>query len=220
MKKTEKGFELFKKNNLLEDGQYSKIPGKQKTSKLPGTVQKQLSEIITNAKESKSFAKVAGDSKLTKHKKGIAVLFSGPSGAGKTLAANFLANQMGMDLFRVDLSMVVNKYIGETEKNLKRIFGAAEQSGVILFFDEADALFGKRTELKDSHDRFSNIDTSHIFQRIEDYKGLAILATNIKKNIDPAFTRRIRHILDFPKPNEEERISFWKRFFRKLFKRG
>lgn len=220
MKKTEKGFEIFRRNNLLEDGQYSKIPGKQKTSKLPETIRKQLSEIVIEAQKSKSFTKVGGDSKLTKNKKGMVVLFSGSSGTGKTMAANVLANNLELDLFRVDLSMVVNKYIGETEKNLEKIFGAGEQSRVILFFDEADALFGKRTEVKDSHDRFSKIDTSHIFERIEEYKGLAILATNIKENIDPTFMRRIQHILDFPKPNEEERISFWKRFFRKLFKRG
>jgi SpoVK/Ycf46/Vps4 family AAA+-type ATPase len=132
---------------------------------------------------------------------GISALFNGVSGTGKTLAAEVLANELGLDLFRIDLSQVVSKYIGETEKNLQRIFDAAEEGGAILFFDEADALFGKRTEVNDSHDRYANIEINYLLQRMEEYKGLAILTTNRKEDIDSAFLRRIRFIVEFPFPD-------------------
>jgi SpoVK/Ycf46/Vps4 family AAA+-type ATPase len=145
--------------------------------------------------------------------RGISALFSGPSGTGKTMAAEVLANHLKLDLFRIDLAGVVSKYIGETEKNLKKVFDAAEQSGAILFFDEADALFGKRTEVKDSHDRYANIEVSYLLQRIEEYRGLAILATNYKSALDRAFLRRLRFQLDFPLPDAVSRRRIWQQVF-------
>lgn len=144
---------------------------------------------------------------------GISALFAGASGTGKTLAAEVLANDLRLDLFRVDLSQVVNKYIGETEKNLKRIFDAAETGGAILLFDEADALFGKRSEVKDSHDRYANIEVSYLLQRMESYRGLAILTTNMKEALDTAFLRRIRFIVQFPFPDAIQRAEIWRRIF-------
>lgn len=130
----------------------------------------------------------------------IIALFTGPSGAAKTMAAEAIANDLRFDLYRIDLSSVVSKYIGETEKNLERVFAAAEDSGAILFIDEADALFGKRSEVKDSHDRYANTETTYLLQRLESYRGLVILATNLKTALDAAFTRRLRFIVDFPRP--------------------
>jgi SpoVK/Ycf46/Vps4 family AAA+-type ATPase len=129
--------------------------------------------------------------------RGVAALFTGPSGTGKTKAAEAIAADLGVPLHRVDLSTVISKYIGETEKNLQRLFDAAEAAGAVLFFDEADALFGKRTDVKDSHDRYANLEVSYLLQRIERFKGLVILASNTKSNIDSAFARRLRYIIDF-----------------------
>ena len=129
------------------------------------------------------------------------------------MAAEVLANYLKLDLYRIDLASVVSKYIGETEKNLKKVFDAAEQSGAILFFDEADALFGKRTEVKDSHDRYANIEVNYLLQRMEDYRGLAILATNRKSALDRAFLRRLRFLVDFPFPDAESRRNIWKKVF-------
>jgi hypothetical protein len=144
---------------------------------------------------------------------GLTALFSGESGTGKTLAAEAIANEVGLDLYRVDLAMLVSKYIGETEKNLKRLFDAAESSGAVLLFDEADALFGKRSEVKDSHDRYANIEVSYLLQRIEAYRGLAILTTNMKSALDRAFLRRIRFVITFPFPDAAAREKIWRRQF-------
>jgi SpoVK/Ycf46/Vps4 family AAA+-type ATPase len=144
---------------------------------------------------------------------GINALFAGESGTGKTMAAEVVANELNLDLYRIDLSAVVNKYIGETEKNLRKLFDAAEDSGAILFFDEADALFGKRSEVKDSHDRYANIEVNYLLQRMESYRGLAILATNQKNALDKAFVRRLRFILNFPFPGIEERTEIWQKVF-------
>lgn len=144
---------------------------------------------------------------------GISALFAGDSGTGKTMAAEVIANGLHLSLYRIDLSAVVNKYIGETEKNLRRLFDAAEGSGAILFFDEADALFGKRSEVKDSHDRYANIEVNYLLQRIESYRGLAILATNAKSALDTAFLRRLRFIVNFPFPGVADRLRLWKRVF-------
>jgi hypothetical protein len=146
---------------------------------------------------------------------GITALFAGASGTGKTLAAEVLANELRLDLYRIDLSAVVSKYIGETEKSLRQVFDAAEEGGVLLLFDEADALFGKRSEVKDSHDRHANIEVSYLLQRMEAYRGLAILTTNLKQALDPAFARRIQFVVDFPFPSVEERIAIWRRSFPK-----
>ena len=144
---------------------------------------------------------------------GISALFYGESGTGKTMAAEVLAQVCQLDLYRIDLSTVVSKYIGETEKNLRRIFDAAETGGVILLFDEADALFGKRTEVKDSHDRHANIEVSYLLQRMEAYQGLAILTTNLKNSLDKAFLRRLRFMLPFPLPDADARAQIWQRIF-------
>lgn len=144
---------------------------------------------------------------------GISALFAGESGTGKTMAAEVIANELRLNLYRIDLSAVVSKYIGETEKNLRRLFDAAEDGGAILFFDEADALFGKRSEVKDSHDRYANIEINYLLQRIEAYSGLAILATNMKGSLDTAFMRRLRFIVDFPFPGVAERRGIWQRAF-------
>jgi hypothetical protein len=140
---------------------------------------------------------------------GISVLFSGESGTGKTLAAEVLANDLRLDLYRIDLSAMVSKYIGETEKNLRRVFDAAQASGAILLFDEADALFGKRSEVKDSHDRYANIEVSYLLQRMEEYRGLAILTTNLKGALDTAFQRRLQFIVQFPFPDAALRERIW-----------
>ena len=146
---------------------------------------------------------------------GVSALFAGPSGTGKTLAAEVLAHELRLDLYRIDLSGVVSKYIGETEKNLRRVFDAAEEGGAVLFFDEADALFGKRSEVKDSHDRYANIEVNYLLQRMESYRGVAILATNLKGSLDSAFLRRIRFVVTFPVPEAEQRAEIWRRVFPK-----
>jgi hypothetical protein len=143
----------------------------------------------------------------------ITALFSGTSGTGKTLAAEVIAHELNLDLYRIDLSQVVSKYIGETEKNLRRVFDAAEEGGAILLFDEADALFGKRSDVKDSHDRYANIEVSYLLQRMEAYRGLAILTTNLKDALDNAFLRRIRFAVQFPFPTAENRAEIWRRSF-------
>jgi hypothetical protein len=142
---------------------------------------------------------------------GITALFAGVSGTGKTTAAEILAHELKLDLYRIDLSQVVSKYIGETEKSLRRIFDAAEEGGALLFFDEADALFGRRTEVRDSHDRYANIEVSYLLQRMEQYRGLAVLATNMKQALDPAFLRRIRFVVQFPFPDATLREQIWRR---------
>ena len=144
---------------------------------------------------------------------GLKVLFAGESGTGKTMAAQVLGAQLGLDLFRVDLATIVSKYIGETEKNLERIFTAADGSNAILFFDEADALFGKRSEVKDSHDRYANIEVNYLLQRLESFQGLAILATNMKGALDSAFLRRLRFVINFPFPGVLERRAIWASVF-------
>lgn len=140
---------------------------------------------------------------------GISALFSGERGTGKTMAAEVIANEVCLDLYRVHLSSVVSKYIGETEKNLKQVFDAAEDGGALLFFDEADALFSKRSEVQDSHDRYANLEISYLLQRMEEFTGLAILATNTKSTLAPAFLRRLRFVVKFPVPGFEERRRIW-----------
>ena len=140
----------------------------------------------------------------------LRAMFSGASGTGKTMSAAVVARELGLDLFRIDLSAVVSKYIGETEKNLERIFKAAEGSNAILFFDEADALFGKRSEVKDAHDRYANIEVAYLLQRMETYDGVLILATNLAKHIDEAFSRRIHVEIDFPLPDAVQRERLWR----------
>jgi SpoVK/Ycf46/Vps4 family AAA+-type ATPase len=152
-----------------------------------------------------------GFSRLVHLGQGISALFAGPSGTGKTMAAQVLARSLGLDLYRVDLAGVVNKYIGETEKRLRDVFDAAERSGALLFFDEADALFGSRMQVKDSHDRFANIEIDYLLQRIEQFDGIAILATNRRNDLDTAFLRRLRFVVDFVSPGVRERKILWEK---------
>ncbi|MBV6696786.1 ATP-binding protein [Kitasatospora aureofaciens] len=144
---------------------------------------------------------------------GVGALFAGPSGSGKTMAAEVLAHHLRLDLYRIDLSAVVSKYIGETEKNLRRLFDAAEDGGALLFFDEADALFGKRSEVRDAHDRYANIEVDYLLQRMEGYRGLAVLATNLRSALDGAFLRRLRFVVEFEFPGPELRRTIWAKAF-------
>jgi SpoVK/Ycf46/Vps4 family AAA+-type ATPase len=144
---------------------------------------------------------------------GVTVLFAGVPGTGKTMAAEIFASELGLDLYKIDLSTVVSKYIGETEKNLEKIFNEAASSNAILFFDEADAIFGKRSEVKDAHDRYANIEISYLLQRMEMYDGVTILATNLRANLDEAFTRRLQFAVDFPFPEKEDRLRIWQTLF-------
>jgi SpoVK/Ycf46/Vps4 family AAA+-type ATPase len=145
--------------------------------------------------------------------KGAIALFSGDSGTGKTLSAEIIAKELGLELYKIDLSCVVSKYIGETEKNLNRVFQEAQQSNAILFFDEADALFGKRSEVKDAHDRYANIEINYLLQRVEEYEGAIILASNMSKSIDAAFVRRMHFCIEFPFPDEDYRLQIWRGIF-------
>jgi SpoVK/Ycf46/Vps4 family AAA+-type ATPase len=144
---------------------------------------------------------------------GVTALFVGESGTGKTLAAEVLAADLALDLYRIDLAATVSKYIGETEKNLRRVFEAAEASGAVLLFDEADALFGKRGDVKDSVDRYANLEVAYLLQRMESYRGLAILTTNLRSSVDRAFLRRLRFVVQFPFPDAEQRAGIWGRSF-------
>jgi ATP-dependent 26S proteasome regulatory subunit len=180
---------------------------------LPETQQQLLHEVVAHVRQRATVYETWGFSSKGARGLGISALFAGSSGTGKTLAAEVLAHELHLDLYRIDLSSVVSKYIGETEKNLRRIFDAAEQGGAILLFDEADALFGKRSEVKDSHDRYANIEVSYLLQRMEAYRGLAILTTNLKSALDSAFLRRIRFIVQFPFPDAAMRAEIWQRIF-------
>src|SRR5262249_46117612 len=142
--------------------------------------------------------------------RGVRMLFAGPSGTGKTLSAEVLAHALGVDLLLVDLSRVVSKWIGETEKHLADIFESAERTHAVLFFDEADALFGERTEVRDAHDRYANLETAFLLSRLERFEGLAVLATNLRHHVDQAFTRRLEYIVEFTEPDEGERAELWR----------
>ncbi|ANP53288.1 hypothetical protein J2Z21_008556 [Streptomyces griseochromogenes] len=170
-----------------------------------------LREIVAHVRQRAVVHQEWGFAATLRRGLGVTALFAGGSGTGKTLAAEVMARELGLDLFVVDLSQVVSKYIGETEKNLRRVFDAAERGGALLLFDEADALFGKRSEVKDSHDRYANLEVSYLLMRMEAYRGLAILTTNMKQALDTAFLRRIRFVVDFPFPAEHERAEIWRR---------
>ncbi|RCJ17839.1 ATPase [Nostoc minutum NIES-26] len=180
---------------------------------LPEQQQQTLREMITHVRQRMTVYEKWGFATKSCRGLGIAALFTGTSGTGKTMSAEVIANELRLDLYRIDLSAVVSKYIGETEKNLRRIFDAAEAGGAVLLFDEADALFSKRTQVKDSHDRNANMETNYLLQRMEAYQGLAILTTNLKDSIDTAFLRRIRFVIEYPFPNARERKEIWRRIF-------
>jgi AAA+ superfamily predicted ATPase len=176
---------------------------------LPSESLAQLREICTRISCHERVLHEWGFSRRLSLGKGVTALFAGPSGTGKTLAAEIIAFELGLFLYKVDLSGVVSKYIGETEKNLDRVFTAARDANCVLFFDEADALFGKRSEVRDSHDRYANLEISYLLQKMEEFEGLAILATNLRQNIDEAFTRRLTFTVHFPFPDEAERCRIW-----------
>ena len=180
---------------------------------LPTMQQRILREIAVHVRQRLTVYETWGFASKGARGLGISALFAGLSGTGKTMAAEVLANELRLELYRIDLSSVVSKYIGETEKNLRRVFDAAEKGGAILLFDEADALFGKRSEVKDSHDRYANIEVSYLLQRMEAYRGLAILTTNLKNALDTAFLRRLRFIIQFPFPDATQRAEIWRRIF-------
>jgi hypothetical protein len=176
---------------------------------LPPEPLAQLREVCDRAKYQATVLEAWGFERKLSRGKGITALFSGPPGTGKTMAAEVLAHDLQLDLYKIDLSQIISKYIGETEKNLDRIFTAAHNANAILFFDEADALFGKRSEVKDAHDRHANIEVAYLLQKMEEYEGVAVLATNLRQNMDDAFVRRIQAIIEFPFPDEESRQSLW-----------
>jgi SpoVK/Ycf46/Vps4 family AAA+-type ATPase len=178
---------------------------------LPPDTLRQLRELCQRVEQHERVFGDWGFARKLSRGRGATALFSGGSGTGKTMAAEVIANALGLHLYRIDLARVVSKYIGETEKNLERVFAAAEGANAILFFDEADALFGKRSEVKDSHDRYANIEISYLLQKMEEYDGVAILATNLVDNLDEAFTRRLAFRVDFPFPDEGTRLRIWQR---------
>lgn len=180
---------------------------------LPREEKQQLNEILNHVKYRRVIYHDWGFDRKLALGKGLNILFSGSSGTGKTMAVDVIANELQLDYYKIDLSRVVSKYIGETEKNLSAIFNEAETASGILFFDEADALFGKRSEVKDSHDRYANIETGYLLQKMEEFEGVVILATNMKKNMDEAFVRRMHFALDFPFPGEESRLRIWQGIF-------
>jgi len=176
---------------------------------LPADARNQLREMCAHIEHRHQVYDLWGLGAKLAMGKGLMALFAGNSGTGKTMAADVMAGTLGLDLYKIDLSGVVSKYIGETEKNLATIFSEAGQSNAILFFDEADALFGKRSEVKDAHDRYANIETAYLLQRMEEYAGMVILATNLKSNLDEAFLRRLHFVVDFPMPDEDDRRRIW-----------
>jgi ATP-dependent 26S proteasome regulatory subunit len=180
---------------------------------LPPAHSELLREIVRHVRHRAQVYERWGFAGPTARGLGVTALFAGESGTGKTLAAEVLAGELGLDLYRIDLAATVSKYIGETEKNLRRLFLAAEASGAVLLFDEADALFGKRGEVKDGHDRYANLEVAYLLQRMESYRGLAILTTNLRSNVDRAFLRRLRFVVQFPFPDPRERAEIWRRTF-------
>jgi len=182
---------------------------------LPRDQMEQLLEICSYVKHNHTVYGSWGFGRKLSLGKGLNVLFAGPSGTGKTMSAEIMANELGFDLYKIDLSAIVSKYIGETEKNLDRIFREGQSSNAILFFDEADALFGKRSEVRDSHDRYANIVIAYLLQKMEEYEGVVILATNLRKNMDEAFARRMHFAVEFPIPEESDRYRIWQSIFPK-----
>ena len=177
---------------------------------LPDDAMSQLREIVLRLVHRHRVLEEWGFDRKLSSGKGVSALFAGTSGTGKTMAAEVIANELGLELYKVDLAGVVSKYIGETEKNLERIFDAAEQANAIVFFDEADALFGKRSEVHDAHDRYANIEVAYLLQRMEQYEGISLLATNLRQNMDEAFVRRLAFIVQFPFPSAASRLLIWK----------
>ncbi|MGH6906078.1 MAG: ATP-binding protein, partial [Geminicoccaceae bacterium] len=177
---------------------------------VPPDLRAELDLLLARCRARDALADGLGPALRTRYEPGVRALFTGPSGTGKTLAALWLANRLGLPLYRVDLASVTSKYIGETEKNLATLLARAEASEVVLLFDEADALFGKRTDIRDSNDRFANAQTNYLLQRIETYEGIVLLTSNSRTRFDPAFTRRLDMVLEFQLPGPVERRELWR----------
>jgi SpoVK/Ycf46/Vps4 family AAA+-type ATPase len=187
---------------------------------LPDDSIQQLRELCSTVRTRSQVPEEWGFASKLTGGRGVTALFAGISGTGKTMAAEVIANELGLPLFRIELAGVVSKYIGETEKNLDRVFEAATDSNAILFFDEADALFGKRTEVKDSHDRYANLEMSYLLQKMESYEGAAILATNMRQQIDDAFLPRLKFTVIFPLPDAGDRLRIWEAVWPSELPRG
>jgi hypothetical protein len=183
---------------------------------IPDRLREALQDLAFEAGDRGVFWEHPGARRLFPQGRGLIALFTGPPGTGKTMAAQVLAAELGLDLFRIDLSAVVSKYVGETSQNLERILSRAAHVDAVLLFDEADALFGRRTEITDAHDRFANTDTNYLLQAIEGYPGVALLATNQRHNLDVAFVRRLRSVLEFPPPEADQRLVIWRRVVAEL----
>ena len=207
---------LFEACRVVSSGGLAKLAKKVETPftwddlVVPAGVLARLKEACAYFLHSEEIYRDWGFNRVMGTGRGLNILFSGPPGTGKTMAAGIMATELGIDLYKIDLSTIVSKYIGETEKNLSRIFSEARNSNAVLFFDEADALFGKRSEVQSSHDRFANIEVGFLLQKMEEYEGMTILATNLSENMDEAFRRRLKFMLEFPMPGPEARRNIWR----------
>jgi SpoVK/Ycf46/Vps4 family AAA+-type ATPase len=204
------------RDRLGELGQLLDCPFKRDDLVVPASLDERLDEFLFEANDRARFWEGEAARRLFPRGTGLVALMTGPPGTGKTMAAQVIASVLGLDLFRIDLATSISKYIGETAKHLKRIFQRAADMNAVLLFDEADALFTKRTDVRDAHDRYANTDTNYLLQLIEDFTGIALLSSNKKQNMDTAFVRRIRYIFDFPRPTAVERLSLWRRIVREL----
>jgi len=210
------GCRKLTRNRLGDLGQLVETPFKRTDLTLTPHLDALLDSFLFEARERARFWENPAARRLFPRGTGLVALMSGSPGTGKTMTAQVVAAELGLDLVRIDLASTVNKYIGETAKNLRRIFARAAEMNAVLLFDEADALFSKRTEVRDSHDRHANADTNYLLQQLEDFDGIALLASNRKQNIDDAFVRRIRYLMDFPRPRAAERLAIWRRLTREL----
>jgi hypothetical protein len=206
----------FSRGRLDDLGHLLECPFRREDLQLPERLSRLLDEFLFEARDRVRFWEDERVRRLFPRGTGLIALMSGPPGTGKTMAAQVIAAELELDLYRIDLASTVNKYIGETAKNLKRLFARAADMNAVLLFDEADALFSKRTEVRDSHDRYANADTNYLLQLIEDYPGVALLATNKRQNIDEAFVRRVRYLMFFPRPDAGQRAAIWRQVVREL----
>jgi hypothetical protein len=204
------------RHRLGDLGQLVECPFGRADLMLPASLNQLLDALLYEARERAAFWESPAARRLFPRGRGLVGLMTGPPGTGKTMTAQVVAAELGLDLVRIDLASTVNKYIGETAKNLRRIFTRAAEMNAVLLFDEADALFAKRTEVRDAHDRYANADTNYLLQHLEEFDGIALLASNRKQNIDTAFVRRIRFVMDFPRPQPAERLLIWRRLVGEL----
>jgi len=204
------------KEQLGDLAQYLETPFTWDDLILPDRVIERLRDFCYEATDRNHFWESDSAQRLFPHGRALMGLFTGEPGTGKTMSAKIISAELGLDLFRIDLSSVVSKYVGETSRNMDRILSRAQNMDVILLFDECDALFAKRSDIKDAQDRFANTNTNYLLQAMESYQGIVVLSTNKKSNIDEAFTRRLRFAIEFPKPNSYQRLLLWKRFVREI----